>query len=418
MDYGSRGKIMSNQNPIAKKHETKIKRLNEKEKALLSIILMNKGSIKGTRLKRIYLEKYSLWDLQSTQEKLNKQGLLVKLSKERTSETSVYTIPRKFHGYLEPQLAPSSDYPKDILQNHLSLNSCCQEFSILWYLMQVDTILGSGLVGSRSKKVNRMASKRVEDILGITDDDSRFIIHLIKDLTKSKLFKKNKINHWSDVLNLSYSIVKKIYRIVYYDLSDNSHLGAEDVGKDNVDFLIDEVTALNSEVWYPLESFVANAKTTLFSANQPDRWIYFNEDNIWKILNRDFKLVEIVKTYEDHLGQKFFSPTILGDYCFDGLSQEEFQNKLIKRKGKLLVHPNFEVTLVSRELNPKVILELAMFSNIVKTDTVCVFKISRESVELGIKRGLSPDRMIGFLEENCKGKVPQNVEYSISDWTV
>ena len=69
---------MAHQIPIGKKNNKNIGKLNEKEKALLSLILMNKGKIKGTKLKRIYLEKYSLWDLQNTQEKLFEKGFLVK----------------------------------------------------------------------------------------------------------------------------------------------------------------------------------------------------------------------------------------------------------------------------------------------------------------------------------------------------
>jgi hypothetical protein len=204
--------------------------------------------------------------------------------------------------------------------------------------------------------------------------------------------------------------------MVYYDLRDSTKLGREDVGLDNVDFLIDELSSLPVGDWFSLDVFVDNTKNTLFSANQPNRWIHFNEAVIWNILNNEFKLVEVVKTAEDNRKKRYFSPTILGGFCFDVISEDEFRRLLSLRKGKLLVHPNFEVTLVSKELNPKVILELLMFSSIVKVDTMSVFKISRESIDVGKKRGISTSRMVEFLRENSKEGLPQNVEYSILDW--
>jgi hypothetical protein len=183
-----------------------------------------------------------------------------------------------------------------------------------------------------------------------------------------------------------------------------------------VDFLIDELSSLSVGDWFSLDVFVDNAKNTLFSANQPNRWIHFDEDVNWNILNNEFRLVEVVKTAEDNRKKRYFSPTILGSFCFDVISEDEFRRLLSLRKGKLLVHPNFEVTLVSKELNPKVILELLMFSSIVKVDTMSVFKISRESIDIGIKRGISTSRMVEFLRENSKEGLPQNVEYSILDW--
>jgi hypothetical protein len=409
---------MEGQIPTKNQYSRKINNLDEQERALLSIILMNNGKIKGTRLKRIFLEKYSLWDLQNTQNKLKKKGLLDKNVGELGAESSVYIIPQKFHSILGAALSSQTDYPTNFMQNDGMPTSCCQELSILWYLMEVDSVLGYGLIGSNTQKMKRLVSKRVEDFLGITEVDSRFIIHLIKDLSNNEFFLKNRINKWADILDSPYIIVKKIYRLIYYDISENSNIGRGDVGKDNVDFLIDEIAALNTENWYLLESFVSNAKTTLYSANQPDRWIHFSEENIWKILNNEFRLIEVVHTFEGPSNKKYFKPSVLGDYCFDGMSHEEFRKAMDLRRGQFLVHPNFEVTLISKEVNPEVIWELTMFSSSMKVDTVSVFKISRESVELGIKRGLSTQRMIGFLEENSKGKVPQNVEYSISDWAV
>ena len=38
----------------------------DKERALISLILMNGGKISETKLKRIYLEKFTYWEMQRT----------------------------------------------------------------------------------------------------------------------------------------------------------------------------------------------------------------------------------------------------------------------------------------------------------------------------------------------------------------
>lgn len=407
---------MAHQIPIGKKNNKNIGKLNEKEKALLSLILMNKGKIKGTKLKRIYLEKYSLWGLQNTQEKLVERGLLVKSEGKSETEFMQYSIPEHFHNVLKPKLTFTREHPKNELPLIQNPNSCCDEYSILWYLAAIDFILDFGMIKPKKQKVNRLNSRRLEELWGLNERNIPHILNLIKNLIKEEFFQKNEINKWCDVIKSPNSIIKNIFRMVYYDLRDSTKLGREDVGLDNVDFLIDELSSLSVGDWFSLDVFVDNAKKTLFSANQPNRWIHFDADVIWNILNNELRLVEVVKTAEDGGKKRYFSPTILGGFCFDVISEDEFAQILFSRNGKLLVHPNFEVTLVSKELNPKVILELLMFSSIVKVDTMSVFKISRESIDVGKKRGISTSRMIEFLRENSKEGIPQNVEYSILDW--
>lgn len=407
---------MAHQIPIEKKNNKNIGKLNEKEKALLSLILMNKGNIKGTKLKRIYLEKYSLWDLQNTQEKLLEKGILVKSEGKIETEFLQYSIPDRLHNILKPKLTFTREYPQIEMPLKQNPNSCCDEYSILWYLVAADSILDSGMIQPKKQKINRLNSKRLEELWGLDERNIPLLLNLIKILIKEEFFQKNEINQWSDIVKSPSSIIKNIFRMVYYDLRDSTKLGREDVGLDNIDFLIDELSSLSVGNWFFMDVFVDNAKNTLFSANQPNRWIHFDEGVIWNILNNEFKLVEVVKTAEDSRKKRYFSPTILGGFCFDVIPEDEFLKRLSLRKGKLLVHPNFEITLVSREIDPKIILELLMFSSIVKVDTMSVFKLSRESIAEGIKRGISTSRMVEFLGENSKEGIPQNVEYSILDW--
>jgi hypothetical protein len=183
-----------------------------------------------------------------------------------------------------------------------------------------------------------------------------------------------------------------------------------------MDFLLDEIAALSTGTWYPLSTFVSASKSTLFSANQPFRWIHFDEDSVWRIIHQDLEELGMVLTAKDNYGTRFFSPTPLGAFCLEGISEGEFVEAMNLRDKKFMVHPNFEVTMISKELNPRVLLELSMFATPIKLDTMSVFKISRESVSEGVGRGITREEMLEFISQHSKGEIPQNVEYSILDW--
>lgn len=389
--------------------------MNEKEKTFLSIILMNHGQIPETKFKRIYMEKNKFWDLQSIRSKLAELGLLAVEVNE--SGDSTYSIPKRYHVVLYPALSFRTDYKSKAMEFFPEIQTCCEEYSILWHLFQIDSETGLRVISTKKGKGPRISLQRVQDLLGTDEWDSRFILDLTTILSKGKFFKKNGIKKWSDVQKNPNTLIKQIYKIIYYDLRENGILGREDVGKDNIDFLIDELEGLEVGRWYPLKIFINNLKDTLFSANQPFRWIHFEKEVIWKILNRELRLLGLLQTAKSSEGLRYFSSTPLGAFCLNGISEEEFQRLLDVRKGSLLVHPNFEVTLVSKELHPGILLTLGMFAYPVKLDTMSVFRLSRESVQKGMNFGLRPENMLALLKENTKGEVPQNVEYSILDWS-
>lgn len=407
---------MAQENGTTKKIKLLLSRLNLKEKTLLSIILMNHGQIPETKLKRIYMEKNTFWDLQSAKTILLGCGFL-KIGEDKESGDSVYTISKNLHDILLQVLSLNIAYENETKDFVPEIQTCCEEYSILWFLAQMDYGTDFKATTWKKGKSPRMSLQKAQDISGMNEEDARFVINLITDLSNGKFFKKNGIKKWSDALRSPHDIIKEIYNVVYYELRENGSLGREDVGKDNIDFLMDELELLEIGKWYPFKTFINNSKNTLFSANQPFRWIHFEEDAVWKILDRELRLTGMVQTTKSQDDSKFISPTAMGMYCMGGISEEEFQSLFNIRRGSLLVHPNFEVTLVSKEVHPRILLELCMFSSPVKLDTMSVFKISRESVLKGMDFGLLPEKMLALLNESTKGEVPQNVEYSILDWS-
>ena len=391
--------------------------LEEKEKELLSLILMNGGRISETRLKKIYLEKYSFWELQKAEKKLAKKGFLLIKGHKKNGEGLSYEVPQDAFEALYGQFLSKTTQPSKDKTPEFIPNACCGEFSILWYLWSLDSLFNIYLFSPKSRKrIHRASEKKAAESLALSREGARFLIILLKGLPNSTSLIDKGYKKYSAMLNSPHSVVKEVYRIAYYRLRESSELGPKDVGKDNMDYLLEELASLEIGDWYSLEDFVSNARGTLFSCNQPFRWIHFHEESIWNILSQKLGLLGIVNTAINNDKKRFLSLTKLGSYCLDRISEEDFASELSERRGKFLVHPNFEITTVSKEIHPKVMLELAMFAHTVKSDTASVFKITRESVNQGKRLGLSTAKMTSFLNENSRGKIPQNVEYSIKDW--
>jgi hypothetical protein len=389
--------------------------MDDKEIVLLSIITMNGGILSEIQLKRIYMEKFTLWELQATEKMLSAKGLLVKNIEAKNGSTD-YVIPNELIDSLHRAFSVKGIKPHR-KKTWGSPQTPFGEYSILRSIWRTDTILGVNLMGSpRPQMVSNSSVKKVEEALEVDWEKATHLVDLLKHLSESQFIRENGYKNWRDVLNDPCTFVKEVYSISYDMIREGGELGPEDVGKDNIDFLFEELSDLKFGHWYLLEDFVSNTRATLFSANQPFRWIHFDIERIWFILDSKLKILGVTETLKDGDGNRYIMLTALGAYCLGEIPEAKFLKKMAARRGKLLVHPNFEVTLVARETNPKKLLELAMFTEPVKLDTMSVFRITRDSVKQGKRLGLTTSEMIEFLRENSKGKIPQNVEYSIGDW--
>ena len=137
---------------------------------------------------------------------------------------------------------------------------------------------------------------------------------------------------------------------------------------------------------------------------------------MWELLSEKVKILGVVDTARNNDGQRALRLTSLGALCLGKMSSRQYLEDGSARTGRLIVHPNFEITLVSKEVKPSVLLKLAMFTEPVNLDTATVLRITRGSVAEGKKLGLETGEMVALLEENSRGEIPQNVEYSITDW--
>lgn len=399
-----------------RRKDKSIPTLNNDERALLSIILMNKGTITGTKLKRIYLDKYSYWEMQSTEKRLQERGLLFKRREKESGEELEYAVQKESISHLSKMFLFKGLTPVKKGQIEPISSTLCGEYSALWYLWHLDSDLNYNILFKSRLTKNKASERKVEERFYMEGENVRFLINLLKNPSITKFLKENRYEKWSDLIASPHTVIKELFNTTKYSLREDDVLGREDVGKDNIDFFFEELSALKIEMWYPLRAFVSNSRSTLFVCNQPFRWIHFNEENVWNILHQKLRMIGVVETATGKDKERFLRLTTLGGYCIGRISEKKLIKTLSSRRGKIMIHPNFEVTVVSKELDPKAILNLAFFSEPVKSDTVSIFRITKESVREGRRLGLSTADMISFLKENSKCEIPQNVEYSIGDW--
>jgi Helicase conserved C-terminal domain len=82
----------------------------------------------------------------------------------------------------------------------------------------------------------------------------------------------------------------------------------------------------------------------------------------------------------------------------------------------LLVQPNFEVLVLAPYQNMAILHRLARFAVEVSRGEVAILKITRESVLVGMRSGLSGTEMLEFLRANSRVPLAQNLTATLMDW--
>jgi hypothetical protein len=92
------------------------------------------------------------------------------------------------------------------------------------------------------------------------------------------------------------------------------------------------------------------------------------------------------------------------------------QGRAAETGKPLVVNPDFEVILFPDGDVIEVAHRLDRFATRTKSDEVQHYRISRDSVERAVVKGMPAEEILEFLELWSRVGVPQNVAYSIREW--
>ena len=82
---------------------------------------------------------------------------------------------------------------------------------------------------------------------------------------------------------------------------------------------------------------------------------------------------------------------------------------------ELIVQPNYEI-MIPKGFDLKLRFQLERFADVIRTDQMVTYQISKASIYRGIESGLDEKAMLTFVEGHSRRSVPQNIVYSISEW--
>ncbi len=81
----------------------------------------------------------------------------------------------------------------------------------------------------------------------------------------------------------------------------------------------------------------------------------------------------------------------------------------------LTVGADFEIVLFHPV--PRRVWALGAIADLVRLDTAAVYRLTASSVRRGIVSGLSPEQVVGLLERGGRAPLPQNVAFTLREWT-
>jgi hypothetical protein len=82
----------------------------------------------------------------------------------------------------------------------------------------------------------------------------------------------------------------------------------------------------------------------------------------------------------------------------------------------LIVQPNFEVIVYPEIAGVPVLVELDRFAERVRMDRAAIYRLTRPALCRGLQAGMTLDEIVGTLERQNGGPLPQNVAYTLDEW--
>jgi len=98
------------------------------------------------------------------------------------------------------------------------------------------------------------------------------------------------------------------------------------------------------------------------------------------------------------------------------LLAEDGAARLEGAQSSVVVNPDFEVILFPGDDEHQAVHEFDRFALRLKTDHIHHFRLSKESVQAGLRDGLHLGHILHELQDRSRAPLPQNVVYSLEEW--
>ncbi len=189
---------------------------------------------------------------------------------------------------------------------------------------------------------------------------------------------------------------------------------------------LDEVKA---GAWYTTQDFAGfivglNAEEEQLELRQQNgQWIYVNpnisdqaEGRLSRAIQETFFWLGMVEK-DERDGEFAFRITELGEAALRREVSPSLLKAYPKRRGELVVQPNFDIVVPTEDMDPLLTVPLDQFAVRASTGKATVYNVNKDSFTQAVQDGHDAAAFVDFLlAHNRGGSLPANVLTTLEDW--
>lgn len=412
---------MENENII----ESVFNSLSLKEKEFLGILLMAGGVKKQQDAQNIFIEKYSFWTFEEVIKTLE-TDLLVLEGVEGIIKTYVVNPNLR-----EKLINIFKKVPEDISFDNLHIRKD-KNLLISDLIIFLSFIAKEELKLTAKKEISKKDQERFIEKLHIKNEArSQFIESLALDFGLIKIsgdqyILTDKINEILPITDED--LIRLFFKYIFFGLESiegfkRKEIFISRVNELNIRIVLDAIKKVEVGENIFIKSFIKKLQNKLFDEKDENRWIYFDDKFFEKVISDYLLWLGIVDGGFIEGKMISFSLTEFGKELLTSERKASKEPTIyldkscgVKPKKILFMTPNFEISVLSEEIDKIALFDLNRFADIQKADMVSLYQITSETIMKGIESGFSLDKIIYFLKKYSSNDIPQNVIYQLRDW--
>ena len=412
---------MENENII----ESVFNSLSLKEKEFLGILLMAGGVKKQQDAQNIFIEKYSFWTFEEVIKTLE-TDLLVLEGVEGIIKTYVVNPNLR-----EKLINIFKKVPEDISFDNLHIRKD-KNLLISDLIIFLSFIAKEELKLTAKKEISKKDQERFIEKLHIKNEArSQFIESLALDfglikISSDQYILTDKINEILPITDED--LIRLFFKYIFFGLESiegfkRKEIFISRVNELNIRIVLDAIKKVEVGENIFIKSFIKKLQNKLFDEKDENRWIYFDDKFFEKVISDYLLWLGIVDGGFIEGKMISFSLTEFGKELLTSERKASKEPTIyldkscgVKPKKILFMTPNFEISVLSEEIDKIALFDLNRFADIQKADMVSLYRITSETIMKGIESGFSLDKIIYFLKKYSSNDIPQNVIYQLRDW--
>ncbi len=399
--------------------------LSLREKEFLGVLLMAGGTKKQQDAQNIFIEKYSFWTFEEVIKTLE-INLLVLEGMDGIIKTYVVNPLLK-----EKLIDIFKKIPEETNTDNL-VSRKDKNLLISDLIIFLAFVAKEELKLTAKKEISKKDEERVIEKLHIKNESRfQFIESLALDFGLIKIsgdqyILTDKINEILPITDED--LIRLFFKYIFFGLESIEGFKRKEVfisrvNELNIRIILDSIKNVEVGKNIFIKPFIKQLQNNLFDEKDENRWIYFDDKLFEKVISDYLLWLGVVDGGFKDEKMVSFSLTEFGKILLTSEKKSSKEPTIYLDKGKrpepkkiLFMTPNFEISVLSEEIDKMALFDLNRFADIEKADVVSLYKITSETIMKGIESEFSLDKIIQFLKKYSSNDIPQNVIYQLRDW--